>query len=282
MIPQHTIDYIRDLASDNIIELIGEHVQLKRAGSSMKGKCPFHDENTASFSVSEQKGIYKCFGCGQGGDAIDFLIKRTGKEFIEIIRELADRYHIPIEEENQPTAKPVTRTPSFIPKETRAKIRKSGYALLFFTEKELNQFLDKEDQPCLQVSWPLKKLEAESIKKYTPVVFFRTDSARAGNIKFWESLRVFLDMETDVFEQLDIYMLKDDAAPQVEQVNVSQDRYPDAENWLDYVLRVLPPNPETKQNIIKTIACIRDKLTRGIYTRYFIDEWNKKITAIPE
>lgn len=280
MIPQHTINHIRETASDNIIELIGEHVQLKRAGSSMKGKCPFHDENTASFSVSEQKGIYKCFGCGQGGDAVDFIIKHTGREFIDVIRDLADRYHIPIEEENQPIAQPATRTPSFIPKEVRAKIRKSGYCILFFSEKELNQFLDKEDQPCLQVSWPIKKFEAESIRKYTPVVFFRADSARAGNNKFWESLRVFLDQDTAVREQLDIYIQKDDVAPQVEQINVSGDRYPDAENWLDFVIRVNPPNPETRQNIIKTIACIRDSLTRGIYTRYFIDQWNQKMTPI--
>lgn len=249
----------------------------------MKGKCPFHDENTASFSVSEKKGIYKCFGCGQGGDAVDFIIKHTGGEFIEVIRDLADRYHIPIEEENNNVkTQDFASQHQLIPKEIRAKIRKSGYCILFFCEKELNQFLDKEDQPCLQVSWPIKKFEAESIRKYTPVVFFRADSARAGNNKFWESLRVFLDQDTSVREQLDIYIQKDDVAPQVEQINVSGDRYPDAENWLDFVIRVLPPNPETKHNIIKTVACIHDSLTRGIYTQHFIDEWNHKMTAIAE
>ncbi|WP_409029428.1 CHC2 zinc finger domain-containing protein [Gracilimonas sediminicola] len=275
MIPQHTINYIREAANDNIVDLIGEHVQLKRAGSSMKGKCPFHDENTPSFSVSEQKGIYKCFGCGEGGDAVDFLIKRTGHEFIEVIRDLAERYHIQIEEEKTVKHQSKEQIPSFIDKATRAKIRKSGYALLFFSEKELNQFLDKDDQPCLQVSWPLKAFEAKSIKKYAPVVFFRTDMARANNSKFWESIRAFLDQDTETGEQLEIYMLTDDAAPQVDKKSHGSIDYTYNDAWYDYMLRVLPKNQLTRQEMVKTIACIHDNISRQVHTRYFIDEWNR-------
>lgn len=82
----------------NLYEIISEHVVLKRAGKDYKGLCPFHKEKTPSFHVSVEKGIYKCFGCGEGGDAFSFLQKVRGQDFLEVIRELAHKYGIKLVE----------------------------------------------------------------------------------------------------------------------------------------------------------------------------------------
>lgn len=73
----------------NIATLIGGYVSLKKAGRNFKGLCPFHGEKTASFMVNEELGIYKCFGCGAGGDAISFLMEIEGLEFGEALEKLA-------------------------------------------------------------------------------------------------------------------------------------------------------------------------------------------------
>lgn len=57
----------------NIVDVVGEHVELRKSGAEFKGLCPFHDENTASFTVNDSKGVYHCFGCRAGGDAFDFV-----------------------------------------------------------------------------------------------------------------------------------------------------------------------------------------------------------------
>ena len=67
--------FIEELKSNNdIVDVIGEYVTLKRAGTSYKGLCPFHKEKTPSFSVSSDKQIFHCFGCGLGGDVIRFVM----------------------------------------------------------------------------------------------------------------------------------------------------------------------------------------------------------------
>jgi len=75
----------------DIVELISSHVPLKKAGRNFKGLCPFHEEKTASFMVSPERQIWKCFGCGEGGDVYGFLMKMEGMEFGEALRTLADR-----------------------------------------------------------------------------------------------------------------------------------------------------------------------------------------------
>lgn len=71
--------------------LIGERIPLKRAGRGFKGLCPFHNEKTPSFNVNDEKGIYHCFGCGEGGDAFKFLMKFEGLSFQEAVESLAAR-----------------------------------------------------------------------------------------------------------------------------------------------------------------------------------------------
>lgn len=78
----------------DIVELVGEYVPLKRAGRNFKGLCPFHGEKTPSFMVNPELQIFKCFGCGVGGDAYTFLQKIEGMEFGEALQHLADRVGI--------------------------------------------------------------------------------------------------------------------------------------------------------------------------------------------
>lgn len=76
----------------DIVEVVSEKVILKKNGGHYWGLCPFHKEKTPSFSVNPNLGIFKCFGCGEGGDALTFIMKTQNREFIDVIRELADRF----------------------------------------------------------------------------------------------------------------------------------------------------------------------------------------------
>lgn len=96
MIKQETIDKVLDTA--RIEEVVGEFVDLKKRGSSLIGNCPFHNEKTPSFYVSVSKGIYKCFGCGAGGDSLKFVMDHEKYAYPEAIRFLANKYNIPVEE----------------------------------------------------------------------------------------------------------------------------------------------------------------------------------------
>jgi len=95
-ISEQSIEQIRNRA--DIIEIISSYVELKKRGRNFFGLCPFHSEKTASFSVSPEKQIYKCFGCGAGGSSIDFIMEIEKLDFIESIRYLADQYGVEIEE----------------------------------------------------------------------------------------------------------------------------------------------------------------------------------------
>ncbi|HEX2484214.1 MAG TPA: DNA primase [Myxococcota bacterium] len=86
-IPEETLQTIRDRT--DLVDLVGRHVALKKAGRAYKGLCPFHHEKTPSFSVNPDRGIYHCFGCGESGNAFDFLIKIEGLTFPEAARALA-------------------------------------------------------------------------------------------------------------------------------------------------------------------------------------------------
>ncbi|TBV82250.1 MAG: DNA primase [Desulfobulbaceae bacterium] len=93
---RENIHRIKDVA--NIGEIIGEHVNLQRAGANLKGLCPFHAENTPSFMVSPERNSFHCFGCGAGGDVFTFLMRYHQLSFPEALRQLAERYHIPLTE----------------------------------------------------------------------------------------------------------------------------------------------------------------------------------------
>lgn len=86
-VPDHIIAEIRERT--DVVEIVGRYVSLRRAGNSWKGLCPFHDEKTPSFNVNPAKQFFHCFGCGESGDVIAFLMKIEGKPFMEVVRDLA-------------------------------------------------------------------------------------------------------------------------------------------------------------------------------------------------
>ena len=96
MIDRATIDKIMD--ATNIVDVVGELVTLRKAGVNYKGLCPFHDDTTPSFMVSPSKQICKCFACGEGGTAINFLMKHEQITYPEALRWLAKKYNIEVEE----------------------------------------------------------------------------------------------------------------------------------------------------------------------------------------
>jgi DNA primase len=96
MIPQDTVQKIIETA--DIVEVVGDFVTLKKRGANMIACCPFHNEKTPSFSVSPSKGIYKCFGCGQGGDSVRFVMELEGLSYPDALKWLAKKYNIEIVE----------------------------------------------------------------------------------------------------------------------------------------------------------------------------------------
>ncbi|MDR2414299.1 MAG: DNA primase [Odoribacteraceae bacterium] len=96
MIDQATVQKIFDAA--NILEVVSGFVSLKRRGTNYVGLCPFHNEKTGSFNVSPERGIYKCFGCGKGGNAVNFIMEHEQMSYVEALRYLAAKYGIPVEE----------------------------------------------------------------------------------------------------------------------------------------------------------------------------------------
>ncbi|MFH0798726.1 MAG: DNA primase [Pseudomonadota bacterium] len=103
MFSKSILNEIRDRIS--IVAFIGERVPLKRAGKTFKGACPFHNEKTPSFNVSDDKGIYHCFGCGEGGDIFQFVMKFDGMGFAEAVKYLAGRAGVELPRMEDPAAR---------------------------------------------------------------------------------------------------------------------------------------------------------------------------------
>ncbi len=97
-IPKEIINQITETASENIVNIVGDYVQLKRRGASYMGCCPFHGEKTPSFSVNPTRGFYYCFGCHKGGNAVNFLMEIEKQSYPEAIRNLGNRFGISIPE----------------------------------------------------------------------------------------------------------------------------------------------------------------------------------------
>mgnify|MGYP003344527717 CR=1 FL=1 len=94
-IPEDQIERVKDAA--DIVEVVSEHVQLRKAGRNFVGLCPFHNERTPSFSVNPELQIYKCFGCGAGGNVFRFLQEVDRISFVEAVSFLAERHGVRLE-----------------------------------------------------------------------------------------------------------------------------------------------------------------------------------------
>ena len=99
-IPPNIIDDVR--SQTDIVDVVGDYVRLKKRGSNFVGLCPFHTEKTPSFNVNPAREIYKCFGCGVGGDVFNFVSETEGLSFPESVRLLADRAGITVPDETGP------------------------------------------------------------------------------------------------------------------------------------------------------------------------------------
>jgi DNA primase len=132
LIAKETIEKVLDTA--RIEEVVGDFVDLKKRGTSLIGNCPFHNEKTPSFHVSVAKGIYKCFGCGVGGDSLKFIMELEKFTYPEAIRYLGNKYGIEIEE--------IERSPAQIAAQDK---RESLYILNQWASKFFKQNLWETD-----------------------------------------------------------------------------------------------------------------------------------------
>ena len=101
-IDQNLIDEI--ISRSDIVEILGKYLKLKRSGNNFFACCPFHNEKSASFSINPQKQFFHCFGCGESGDVIKFLVQHTNVSFVDAVKELAMLSGIHIPEDVQHTA----------------------------------------------------------------------------------------------------------------------------------------------------------------------------------
>lgn len=153
-IPQNTIDSV--LQSTDIVDVIKKNgVSLKKSGRVLKGNCPFHSEKTPSFVVFEKTQSYKCFGCGEGGNAISFLMKKKGLSFYEAVKELGNEVNIKIHFKE--------------PTEEELKIEKEKEKLYVFYKKvaehfHKNLFLEKNQHALNYARNRFKSSNDETIK----------------------------------------------------------------------------------------------------------------------
>lgn len=150
--PEEIIEEIKD--RNEIVDVISQYIQVKSAGATYKALCPFHNEKTPSFVINKQKQIFKCFGCGEGGDVIQFVMKIENLEFMEAVKLLAQKSNIPLDKLNTSN-------------EVRHEIQKK--MLFFEIHKKAGKFyydrLTKEKNPALE--YLLKRgLSIKTIKAF--------------------------------------------------------------------------------------------------------------------
>lgn len=195
MIPKDTVDKI--IETSRIEEVVGDFVSLKRRGTSMIGLCPFHNEKTPSFHVSVGKGIFKCFGCGKGGDSVRFIMEHERATYPEALRYLANKYSIEIAEvENTPEEQAVNdrRESLYIV---------SAWAAKFFQQ----QMLETDEGKSIGLSYFKERgFRDDIIKKfelgYSPDVWDAlTQSAitEGYNIQFLEETGLTIRKENEKF-----------------------------------------------------------------------------------
>lgn len=146
------IDEVRQ--SNDIVDIISQYVHLKRSGRNYFGLCPFHNEKSPSFSVSPDKQIFHCFGCGVGGNVFSFISKIEGISFIDAVQNLAGRANIslPTLQNNEDSER----------EELKAKV----YKVNEFTAEFYNQNLYKPEAKIAQEYVKKRKLSNETLKAY--------------------------------------------------------------------------------------------------------------------
>ena len=153
--PRYSDEIIDEVRQTNdIVDIISQYVHLKRSGRNFFGLCPFHNEKSPSFSVSPDKQIFHCFGCGVGGNVFTFLTKIEGINFVEAVQMLAERSNIqlPTLENNVDSAK----------EQLKAKV----YKVNEFTAKYYHENLYKPESKIAQEYIKKRKLTNETLKSF--------------------------------------------------------------------------------------------------------------------
>jgi DNA primase len=127
MIDQGTVQQILD--ATEIVDVVSEFVVLKKRGTSLIGLCPFHNEKTPSFNVSRNKGMFKCFGCGKGGSAVNFIMEHEHYSYTEALKWLARKYHIEVKEKEESPEEILERN------EQESQLIVSEYAQKYFAQQ---------------------------------------------------------------------------------------------------------------------------------------------------
>ena len=153
--PRYSEEIIEEVRQTNdIVDIISQYVHLKRSGRNFFGLCPFHNEKSPSFSVSPDKQIFHCFGCGVGGNVFTFLTKIEGISFVEAVQTLAERSNIqlPTLENSRDSAK----------EELKAKV----YKVNEFTAQFYHENLYKPESKIAQEYIKKRKLTNETLKSF--------------------------------------------------------------------------------------------------------------------
>jgi len=175
-----------------IIGLIEQYTKLKRTGTTAIGLCPFHQEKTPSFSVSNDKGIYKCFGCGKTGDVIQFIMEHKSKSYYQAITFLADKYKIELDLKKKVYDRPVQRLTKL--SETTIKYFESrgisNNTLLRFNVTESNEWMPKaqkevtaicfnyyRDEELINIKYRAKDKDFK-LAKNAELIFYNIDAIK--------------------------------------------------------------------------------------------------------
>jgi len=175
-----------------IISLIEQFVKLKRTGTNAVGLCPFHQEKTPSFNVSNDKGIYKCFGCGRSGDVIQFIMEHQSKSYYQAITFLADKYNIELDLKKKVYDRPIQRLTKL--SETTIKYFESrgisNNTLLRFNVTESNEWMPKaqkevtaicfnyyRDEELINIKYRAKDKDFK-LAKNAELIFYNIDAIK--------------------------------------------------------------------------------------------------------
>lgn len=250
--PPLDVQSIVDRSRDEIVELIGEYIHLKKQGTSYVACCPFHDEKTPSLSVNPKKGIWKCFGCGAGTSPIDFIMQYDGLEFIEVIRKLAKRWgytdqHTPGSNPNRPTIKRYL-TPGLA--EAKQSIRKEGKIMIRFSQQPITTH-----GHTVTLNRPIYSLQA---KEFASMV---------------EKVELYPSQTPQELEwtRKSIYSL----VPHLRDVHVEWEG--SLITWVDALIHIFnqdsTPKEEFERAVIRCIAAISEPLERDIWQTYFVNQF---------
>ncbi|MCY4612023.1 MAG: DNA primase [Nitrospira sp.] len=153
-IPPATLQQIRD--SVDIVDVVSRYVTLSKTGQNLRGLCPFHQEKTPSFTVTPARQMFYCFGCGVGGDIFTFLMRKEGLEFLETVKDLAERAGIPL---------PRNASQGLTPSQTGQRKRLEGLHALADTWFQQNLHDPSKGRPALAYLTG-RGLELETLKEF--------------------------------------------------------------------------------------------------------------------